>query len=107
MAIYFTITGTHCRYGTDFFEPGMQVNLTKETDNEFDSEAIKVELPGMGKVGYVANSTRTRIGDSSSAGRIYGVIGDTAKGTVLYVLENGVVCELVSDTIEELSFERR
>jgi hypothetical protein len=29
-----------------------------------------------------------------SAGRIYDKIGDTATGTVLYVLENGILCTL-------------
>ena len=94
MAVYFTIAGTNFRHGTEFFKEGMKVKLAKEPDNEFDNEAIKIELPGMGKVGYVANSVRTRIGDSSSAGRIYDQIGDTAEGTVLYILEDGVVCEL-------------
>lgn len=89
---YFTITGTQYRYGRKFFEPGMKVMLTKELDNEFDNEAIKVELEGLGLVGYVANSPYTVLGESMSAGRLYDKIGDTAEGTVLYVLPNGVLC---------------
>lgn len=89
---YFTITGTQYRYGKKFFEPGMKVMLTKELDNEFDNEAIKVELEGLGLVGYVANSPYTVLGESMSAGRLYDKIGDTAEGTVLYVLPNGVLC---------------
>ena len=89
---YFTITGTQYRYGKKFFEPGMKVILNKELDNEFDSEAIKVELEGLGLVGYVANSPYTVLGESMSAGRIYDKIGDATEGTVLYVLPNGVLC---------------
>ena len=34
------------------------------------------------------------VGESYSAGRLYDKIGDTAKGTVLYVLPKGVLCML-------------
>lgn len=70
----------------------MAVKLVKEPDNEYDSEAIKVEMDGLGQVGYVANSPHTVQGDSMSAGRLYDKIGDTAEGTVLYVLPKGVLC---------------
>ena len=89
---YFTIAGTCHHYGQDFFEPKMQVKLIKELNNDYDKEAIKVELPGLGLVGYVANSTFTVQGESMSAGRLYDKIGDTATGTVLYVLDKGVLC---------------
>ncbi len=90
--IYFTITGTNHRYGQEFFEPKMTVRLVKEPDNEYDTEAIKVELEGLGHVGYVANSPYTVVGESYSAGRLYDKIGDTAEGTVLYVLPKGLLC---------------
>ena len=90
--IFFTITGTSKRYGHSFFEKDMVVRLVKEPDNEVDKEAIKVELEGIGQVGYVANSPYTVLGESYSAGRLYDKIGDTAEGTVLYVLSNGVLC---------------
>ena len=93
--IYFTIAGTNHHYGSEFFEPNMEVTLVKEPDNEYDKEAIKVELPGLGLVGYVANSPYTVMGESMSAGRIYDRIGESAKGKVVYVLPEGVLCELV------------
>ena len=55
--VYFTIAGTHHYYGKEFIESGMEVRLVKEPDNKYDKEAIKVELEGLGKIGYVANST--------------------------------------------------
>ena len=75
-------------------EQKMKVKLVKEPDNEYDKEAIKVEMPGIGHIGYVANSPYTVVGESYSAGRLYDKIGDTAKGTVLYVLPKGVLCVL-------------
>ncbi len=92
--IYFTIAGTNHHYGQYFIESKMEVKLVKEPDNEDDKEAIKVEMPGIGLIGYVANSPYTVLGESYSAGRLYDKIGDTAVGTVLYVLPKGVLCVL-------------
>ena len=63
--IYFTIAGTNHWHGQEFIEPGMKEKLVKEPDNEVDSEAIKVEMPGIGQIGYVANSPYTVIGETS------------------------------------------
>lgn len=93
--IYFTVTGTNHYYGHEFFETGMKVRIVKEPDNEIDKEAIRVEMPGLGKCGYVANSTYTVQGESWSAGRIYDKIGDTAEGRVMYKLPRCVICSLV------------
>ncbi|MCQ2752442.1 MAG: HIRAN domain-containing protein [Coriobacteriales bacterium] len=92
--VYFTIVGMQFNHGDWFFEEGMKVKLIKEPDNKYDSEAIRVEVKGLGKVGYVANSPRTVAGDSMSAGRLYDKIGDKAKGKVLHILGNGVLCTL-------------
>lgn len=92
--VYFTITGTNHYYGTEFIKPEMKVKLIKEPDNKADNEAIKAELPGIGVIGYVANSPYTVIGESMSAGRIYDRIGDKAEGTVLYVMPQALVCTL-------------
>lgn len=95
--LYFTVAGTNHHYGTDFMEPGMLVSLVKEPENKHDKEAIKVEMPGLGLVGYVANSPYTVMGESMSAGRLYDRIGDTAEGKILYILPQGVLCEIVSE----------
>ena len=98
---YFTITGTNHYYGLDFFEPKMIVRLVKEPENRYDKEAIRVELEGLGKVGYVANSTYTVLGESFSAGRLYDKIGEGAEGMVLYKLRNGVLCVLTENDVPE------
>lgn len=93
--LYFTIAGCKHYYGTDFMEKGMTVKLKKEPDNEYDSEAIMVKVKGLGKVGYVANSPYTVIGESLSAGRLYDRIGKTACGKIIYIIDGNAICKIV------------
>lgn len=90
--IFFTITGIKNYYGKSLFEPEMTVRLVKEPDNEYDREAIKVEMEGLGRIGYVANSPYTVKGESYSAGRLYDKIGNDAEGIVKYVFSNFIIC---------------
>ncbi len=92
--VYITIAGTDHYHGSDFFKEGMSVTLIKEPDNEYDKEAIRVELKGLGKVGYVANSYHTVLGESISAGRLYDKIGKKAKAKVMYVTGRSVICRV-------------
>ena len=92
--VYFTLTGTQYFHGKDFLEKDMEVSLVKDPDNDYDKEAIKVELDGLGQIGHVANSPYTIVGDSHSAGRLYDKICDTAEGKILYVMPTGVLCTL-------------
>ena len=89
--IYFTVTGLHHYYGDSFLEKEMIVYLKKEKDNE----SISVNLPGLGKIGYVANSPYTVLGESYSAGRLYDKISEEASGKVKFILDKGVICELI------------
>ena len=95
--LFFTLTGTNHYYGTDFLERGIKLILRKEPDNVHDKEAIRAEIKGLGKIGYVANSTYTVIGESYSAGRLYEHIGKRAKAKVLLVTERGILCELKAE----------
>ena len=99
--IYFTLTGTRHYYGSDFLKSGMKIQLEKEPDNKYDPEAIQVKLKGMGKIGYVANSPYTMIGES-----IYDKIDNQANAKVVMVNTNGSLCKLskkslVSYTVNE------
>ena len=94
MKTFITITGLKFHFGSKPFEVGQKVKLVKEPDNEYDSEAIKAELPGLGCTGYVANSPHTVLGDCISAGRLYDKIGDIATVKVGYVLDNAVICKV-------------
>ena len=89
--IYFTVAGTNHYFGNDFLKPDMKIRLIREPDNKFDTEAIRIELEGLGVIGYVGNSPFTVVGESYSAGRLYDKIGDTEEGTVMYVLNRGVL----------------
>ena len=92
--IYFTVTGLHHYYGDSFLEKEMIVYLKKEKDNEYDKEAISVNLPGLGKIGYVANSPYTVQGESYSAGRLYDRIRKKAYGKVILVTPQGILCKV-------------
>ncbi len=91
---YFTITGMNHYHGSDFLKEGMKVKLIKEPDNPYDKEAIRVELKGLGKIGYVANSPYTVLGESKSAGRMYDMMKKKARGKVILVTMKGAVCKL-------------
>ena len=94
--LYFTIAGCSHYFGSDFMEKGMKVKLEKETDNEYDKEAIQVKIKGLGKIGYVANSPFTVKGESMSAGRLYDKIGK-----VVFVVDGGVVCMIVDTGVDK------
>ena len=99
--IYFTLTGMKHYFGDDFLEKGMKLELVKEPDNKYDSEAIMVKLKRLGKIGYVANSPYTVIGESISAGRLYDKIGDTASAKIVLVTPRGVICKVCKKSMVE------
>lgn len=99
MKAFFTLTGTKHYYGSDFLKPGMKLELKKESDNEYDREAIAVNIDGLSQVGYVANSPYTVIGESMSAGRLYDKIGDTAIGEVVFVTDKGILCRVCKKSL--------
>ena len=73
----------------------MQIKLIKEPDNEHDKEAIKAVLEPLGTIGYVANSPYTVLGECMSAGRLYDKISEETSGKVKFILDKGVICELI------------
>lgn len=68
---FITITGLNHYYDKKPFEINCILKLVKEPDNEYDDEAIRAELPYIGTVGYVANSTNTVFKGTVSSGRLY------------------------------------
>lgn len=65
------------------------MRLIKEKDNSYDKEAIRIELEGLGKIGYIANSPYTVLGEIFSAGRLHDKFKKKTTGTILYVLPQG------------------
>ncbi len=92
---YITITGIGYYYGEKPFEIGSMVKLRKDFDNEHDSEAIMVEKPYIGKIGYVANSYKTIIKGTMSAGRLYDRIATVAFARVMFVTDKAVIAQIV------------
>ena len=90
--IFITLTGTKHYFGNDFLKKGIKVRLEKDPDNEYDKEAIKVTYEGLGKIGYVANSSYTVIGES--------MIGDTAYAKVVLVTPAGTICKICKKSLK-------
>ena len=99
--VFITLTGTKHYFGNDFLKKGTKIRLEKEPDNEYDKEAIKITYEGLGKIGYVANSSYTVIGDSMSAGRLYDKIGKKAKAKLVLVTEHGTFCIISKKSLLE------
>ena len=95
--VYITVTGTLYRYGTEMVEKGDILYLKKDTNNEYDTESIQVNHIPFGKIGYVANSVQTVIGECMSAGRLYDKIGQTAEAVVTFKSEDYIICKVVLD----------
>ena len=95
--IYFTLTGTKHYFGNEFLKKGTKIRLKKE----YDKEVIKVTYAGLGKIGYVANSSYTVLGDSMSAGRLYDKIGKKAKAKVVLVTDHGTICSISKKSLLE------
>ena len=93
--IFITITGMNRYLGLKPFKVGRIVKLCKEQNNEYDETAIRVELPFIDTVGYVANSTSTVYKGTFSAGRLYDKIGDEAFAEIMFVTHSSAIAILV------------
>lgn len=104
---FVTITATDYYLGQKPFKVGRKVRLVKEKDNDFDSEAIRVELPYIDTIGYVANSIKTVYDGTLSAGRIYEKIGDTAVAQVMFITHSGVIAKILDEKVNEAFAEEK
>ena len=76
-----------------------ELELSGLDPDEYDKEAIKVTYEGLGKIGYVANSSYTVIGESMSAGRLYDKIGDAAYARVVLVTPARTICKICKKSL--------
>lgn len=88
-----TVSGTRFYFGLDVFKPGQTLNLIKETDNEHDPDAVRVEIEGE-TVGYVANSQFTLIEGVKSASEIRPMNFSRAEVLFIY-MEEHVIAKLI------------
>jgi len=100
--IYIAVTGTNHYFGTEFIKIGYPLRLIKDPDNPHDSEAIRAELPPLGKIGYVANSPHTVPRGCRSAGRIYDTFEQRLGGIVRFIFKDTLIVE-VTEHPEDLT----
>ncbi len=92
---YVTITGMNHYYGLQPFKVGKKLKCIKEPSNSYDSEAIKVVIKDIGKVGYVANSPFTKATGTLGAGGISGYVKKKFKVEVMFITSSKVICRMV------------
>jgi hypothetical protein len=93
--LFVTITGTNYYYDMKPYEVDKIIKLVKEPDNKFDHEAVHAELPHIGIIGYVANSTNTVARGTMSAGRLYDHFNDYCFAQVLFIADRQVICLVI------------
>lgn len=77
------------------FSEGTVVDLIKESENEHDSDAIRVEINGR-TVGYVANSPYTLIEEVKSATKIKNLFENRTRAKVMFIfMERYVIAKLI------------
>lgn len=100
--IYFTVNCVNMFNGIKPFKLNSIIKLVKEPENDYDDEAIRVELRYAGKSGYVANSVKTVARGTYSGGRLYDKILDNDYGKVMFILGDVIIAKLLTkDELEE------
>lgn len=91
---FITVAGFDHYYGIKPFDIDRVVILKKEPESEYDSNAIAVIVPIIGKVGYVANSPHTIAGGCLSASDIYSIFPDECIAFVRFTTGSKVIARL-------------
>ena len=99
--LYATVVGLKNYKGNHVFKLKSKIKLIKEPENDYDTEAIVCELKYIGKTGYIANSTKTVIKGTMSAGRIYDKINDISYAEVKFIANDSVIAKIM--TSEEIN----
>ncbi|WP_323735953.1 HIRAN domain-containing protein [Methanosphaera sp. ISO3-F5] len=102
--LYFTINAVNMFHGIKPYKIGSIIKLVKEPENDYDMEAIRIELRYAGKSGYVANSVKTVAKGTYSAGRLYDKILDEDYGKVIFIIQDTIIAKIL--TKEELTKEK-
>lgn len=95
--LYITIAGINHYLGMRPFRIGTLLTLQKEPDNGYDSEAIMVSMPVVGRVGYVANSHYTVAQGCISAGRLYDKMPDECVAVVRFITASKVIALVIPE----------
>jgi hypothetical protein len=89
--VFVTIIGIEDYYGLKPFKVGRLCKIVKEEDNFCDREAIRVELPAIDTVGYIANTAGTTIEGTVGSSRLYDKIDDYAYLQVMFITTQGII----------------
>ena len=89
--VFITITGQDHYLGLKPYKVGRIVKIVKDAENEYDEDAIRVELPFIDTIGYVANSVNTVFAGTCSAGKLYDKIDDYAYAQVMFITHSSVI----------------
>ena len=93
--IFITIPILNKYYGRKPFKAGRVLKLVKDFDNELDPEAIKVTIPGVDTIGYVANSVKTVYSGTASGGRLYDKFDEYIYAIVVFVTKASVIASII------------
>lgn len=94
--MYITVTAFENMHGAKPLKINGIVKLVKEPENPYDTEAIACEIRHFGKIGYVANSTRTVVKGSMSAGRLYDKITEEYFAKIQFITGNTAIAKVLS-----------
>ncbi len=94
--MYVTVIAFENMHGSKALKLNGIVKLEKEPSNQYDAEAIACEMRHFGKIGYIANSTRTVIIGTMSAGRLYDKIADTYFAKIEFISGNNAIAKVLS-----------
>lgn len=93
--IFITITGQNHYLGMKPYRVGRIVKIVKDVDNQYDEDAIRVELPFIDTIGYVANSVNTVYAGTCSAGKLYDKIDEYAYAEIMFITHSSVIALVV------------
>ena len=94
--MYITVTAFENLHSAKPLKLNGIVKLVKEPTNQYDTEAIACEMRHFGKIGYVANSTRTVVKGCMSAGRVYDKITDVYFAKIQFITGSIAIAKVLS-----------
>lgn len=102
---YITITEFDEFYGLKPFGIGNILTCIKESSDPFDPKVMKVILPYIGTIGFVANTKESTIGGTTSASRIFHYVRKKFFVRVLFTCECGIICKLEDEDTDVIENE--
>lgn len=91
-----TIVGMNHYHGM-VADVGDSVTLKHEPENIYDTESVRVDYDKYGVIGYVANSPKTVVRGTKSAGAIHDKIGYYNSAKIILVTDDRYIAEVELD----------